>query len=146
MTADTGRKQPPEIVGVFDACAVIALLDGEPGAEVVEALLEGEGRRCVIHVLNLCEVYYHLHRRAGQERADQLLGILESFGCELDESLLPALWREASQLKAVWGRVSLADCFALALAIREEATLVTSDHHELDRIAQAGLCSVRFIR
>lgn len=146
MPAETARERPAETVEVFDACAVIALLDGEPGAEVVEASLEERGRRCVIHVLNVCEVYYHLHRSAGQERADELPGILESFGFELEGSLWPVLWREASQLKAEWRRVSLADCFALALAIREKATLATSDHHELDRIAKASLCSVRFIR
>lgn len=42
--------------------------------------------------------------------------------------------------------VALADCFALALAIREESTLVTSDHHELDAIAKAGVCPIQFIR
>ncbi len=54
--------------------------------------------------------------------------------------------RRRGQLKAEWRRISLADCFALALAIREKATLVTSDHHELDRIAETGLCPFRFIR
>jgi len=33
-------------VYVFDACAIIALLDDEPGAEVVETLLAGENHRC----------------------------------------------------------------------------------------------------
>lgn len=135
---------PAENVYVFDACAVIALLDAEPGAEVVEALLSGEGHRCVIHLLNVCEVYYHIYRRTDQQRADKLKGVLESYGFELEDSLVPALWREASRLKAEWRRVSLVDCFALA--IQEQATLVTSDHHELDPIAAAGLCPFRFIR
>jgi hypothetical protein len=38
----------------------------------------------------------------------------------------------------------IADCFALTLAIYENGTLVTSDHHELDRLAQ--LCPILFIR
>lgn len=133
-------------VYVFDACAVIALLDDEPGAEAVEALLAGENHRCLIHILNVCEVYYHIYRRADQERASKLEGILESYGFELDGMLVPVLWQEAGQLKAEWRRVSLADCFALALTIQEKATLVTTDHHELDPIAQAGLCPIRFIR
>jgi len=135
---------PAENVYVFDACAIIALLDDELGAEVVETLLEGEGHRCVIHILNVCEVYYHIYRSADKEKADKLKSVLERYGFELDEQT--ALWQEASQLKAVWRRVSLVDCFALALAIREKATLVTSDHHELDPIAQAGVCPFRFIR
>lgn len=137
---------PAERVYVFDACAIIALLDEEPGATVVESILTEEDHRCVIHLVNICEVYYHIHRRAGQQRADQLTDVLESYGFELEGSLPPALWKTAGQLKAEWRRVSLADCFALALAIREEATLVTSDHHELDPIAEAGLCPFRFIR
>ncbi len=32
------------------------------------------------------------------------------------------------------------------LSVSLPASLVTSDHHELDSIAEAGLCSVRFIR
>jgi len=137
---------PAENVYVFDACAAIALLDDEPGAEVVEALLEGEDRRCVIHVLNVCEVYYHVYRRAGKARAAKLENILKSYGFELVDSLVPVLWQEAGELKAEWRRVSLADCFALALTIQEKATLVTSDRHELEPIAQAGLCPFRFIR
>lgn len=137
---------PADNIYVFDACAVIALLDDEPGAEVVEALLEGENRRCMVHLLNVCEVYYHVYRRAGKERASKLEVILKSYGFDLIDSLVPVLWQEASELKAEWRRVSLADCFALALAIREKATLVTSDRHELEPIAQAGLCPFRFIR
>ena len=137
---------PPESVWVFDACAVIALLDAEPGAEVVEALLAEEDHRCLVHILNVCEVYYHIYRRADKERAARLPGVLESYGFELNDSLAPALWQEAGQLKAEWRRISLADCFALALAIQERATLVTSDHHELDRIAETDLCPFRFIR
>jgi hypothetical protein len=45
-----------EDVYIFDACAIIALLDAEPGAEVVERLLAEESHRCVIHLLNVCEV------------------------------------------------------------------------------------------
>jgi len=137
---------PAENVYVFDACAIIALLDDEPGGEVAETILAGEGHRCLVHLLNACEVYYHIFRRVDQKRADQLRGVLESYGFELEAALVPALWQEASRLKAEWRRVSLVDCFALALAIQEKATLVTSDHHELDPIAEAGLCPFRFIR
>lgn len=137
---------PAESVYIFDACAIIALLDAEPGAEVVEALLADESHRCVVHLLNVCEVYYHVYRRTDRRRADKLRGVLERYGFEIEDSLVPALWQEASQLKAEWRRVSLVDCFAVALAIREKATLVTSDHHELDPIAAAGLCPFRFIR
>jgi uncharacterized protein with PIN domain len=137
---------PADKVFVFDACAVIALLDNEPGATVVEALLADENNRCLIHLLNVCEVFYHVFRRADQERAGKLSDILETYGFVLADSLGPTLWQEAGKLKAVWRRVSLVDCFAVALTIEQEGTLVTSDHHELDPLAEAKVCPFRFIR
>ena len=135
-----------EPVFVFDACAFIALLEDEPGAEVVEELLQESANRCLIHAVSACEVYYDLYRRGNTEDADTLETILGEYDLELLEALPSNLWQIAGKLKAEWRRVSLADCFALALAIREEGTLVTSDHHELDRIAEAKVCPIRFIR
>lgn len=40
---------------VLDACAIIAFLRDEEGADVVESALLGS--ECVIHAVNLCEVY-----------------------------------------------------------------------------------------
>ena len=137
---------PAETVYVFDACAVVALLKTEAGAAVVESLLREEGHRCLVHAINVCEVYYDLYRRDGEDIADGLEEILEAYGFELTAGVPSTLWRAAGKLKGYWGRVSLADCFALALAMREGGTLVTSDHHELDRIAQANVCPIHFIR
>lgn len=55
-------------------------------------------------------------------------------------------WQQAGKLKVNPGKISLADCFALALAIRSGATLVTSDHHEFDRIDALDICPILFIR
>lgn len=134
-----------ESIYVLDACAIIALLQDEPGADFVRQMLHKKDHRCLIHVINLCEVYYDLCRRADQSRADRLEAILHGYGLELDDSLSD-LWKPAGTLKAEWRRVSLADCFALALAMRENATLVTTDHNELDPIAEADLCAIEFIR
>jgi predicted nucleic acid-binding protein len=137
---------PGESIYVFDACAVIALLKAEPGSEVVEALLQEEGSLCIVHAISACEIYYDLYRRDGQELADGLGEVLEGLGFELDEDVPSALWQAAGRLKVEWKRVSLADCFALARAISVAGTLVTSDHNELDRIAQAQVCPIQFIR
>jgi len=56
------------------------------------------------------------------------------------------LWQEAGRIKATFKKVSLADCFALALAKREDATLVTSDHHEFDKLLDQNICLIYFIR
>lgn len=135
-----------EPVFVFDACALIALLEDEPGARVVEDLLQDPANRCLVHAVSVCEIYYDLFRRGDTEDAETLERLLTEFGLEIVEALPSDLWRIAGKIKAEWRRVSLADCFALALAIRETGTLVTSDHHELDALAKAELCRIRFIR
>jgi predicted nucleic acid-binding protein len=57
-----------------------------------------------------------------------------------------ALWKIAGGYKAAIARVSLADCFAMALTQRLNAALMTSDRHEFDSIAAQGICPIRFIR
>ncbi len=137
---------PVDEVYVFDSCAVLALLQREPGAEVVAGILKQDGNRCLIHAINACEVYYDIFRRDGEDDASSLEEILATAGIVLVEALSSTLWRAAGKIKAEWRRVSLADCIALALTLREEGTLVTTDHHELDPIAQAGVCPILFIR
>jgi uncharacterized protein with PIN domain len=137
---------PAEAVYVFDACAVIALLQSEAGAPEVAALLQDERHRCVVHAINVCEVYYDLYRRDGEEIAAGVGEILAGYGFELIEEIPSTLWKTAGKLKGAWKRVSLADCFALALALESSGTLVTTDHHELDVLAQAKVCPMRFIR
>ena len=55
-------------------------------------------------------------------------------------------WQSVGQLKINPGKLALADCFALALAICTGGTLVTSDHHEFDAVVPLGLCPILFIR
>ena len=131
---------------VFDACAVIAMLRGEKGAELVVSLLGEPDNRCWIHAVNLCEVYYDSIRRGDTADAARLEKLLTQSGLNVETEIPQSLWESAGRLKATFRRVSLADCFALAFALGEDATLVTSDHHEFDPIAATGICPVQFIR
>jgi hypothetical protein len=63
-----------------------------------------------------------------------------------DFCIFTAFWQEAGKYKATIKKVSLADCFAVALTNRMQADLYTSDHHEFDPIAASGICPVKFIR
>ncbi len=137
---------PGDKVYVLDSCAVIALLQREPGAEVVATILKADENRCLVHTINACEVYYDILRRDGEEDASFLEEILATAGIELVDAFPSDLWQTAGKLKAEWRRVSLADCVALSLTLVEEGTLVTSDHHELDRLAEADVCPILFIR
>ncbi len=109
-----------ESVYVLDACAVLAFLHQEEGAEVVASLLQDTHSRRLIHAINACEVYYDLYRRSGEEAAAAVESILEKSGLEIESSMSSDFWQVAGRLKAVWRRISLADCFALALTIGRE--------------------------
>lgn len=127
---------------VLDACALIAFLRQEDGADVVADVLQGQGNRCLAHAINLCEVYYDMVRRTDEATAAQILA-------DVDESYLSveqALWQRAGRLKADVRRISLADCFALALADLHGGTLLTSDRHEFGPLAASGAFRIQFIR
>jgi PIN domain nuclease of toxin-antitoxin system len=128
---------------VIDACALIAFLRDEPGAEAVQNLLS---RRCYVHALNLCEVYYDFWRAANRQAAESAITDLISLGIEERNDMDSEFWREVARLKAVHRRVSLADCCALALAKRLGASLVSADRHEFEPLLAAGICRIELIR
>ena len=132
-------------VVVLDSSAVIAYLRGEPGKERVAAALLDENISCRMHALNLCEVFYDTLRAQGTAIADNVLADLALVGVqtvtEMDDDFLKA----AGRLK-VKHKLSLADCFALALKQRCNAELLTADHHEFDPIVAGGESGIVFIR
>ena len=129
---------------VLDACAIIAYLRDENGADAVETALNND--ECIIHALNMCEVYKDcLARGEDKQKADQLLLDLQSVGLNSCEEMDEELWKDAALLKSKH-KVSLADCFALSLASRKSSRLLTSDHHELDSLVGKGICDIEFIR
>jgi len=134
------------MINVLDACAMIAYLRDEPGADVVEALLLDKNNSCVAHAVNLCEVFYDFTRAADENAALTAIADLESMGLVVREDMDRHFWQEAGKYKATIKKVSLADCFAIALTNRIQADLYTSDHHEFDPIAASDICSVKFIR
>ena len=134
------------MIYVMDACAMIALLSGEAGADVVKNALLEAGSQCLAHSINLCEVYYVVWRKGGEVAAKDAVNDLKAAGVIERSDFDEAFWQEAGKMKAVQVRVSLADCCAIALTNRVGGTLLTSDHHELDSVAAAGLCNITFIR
>lgn len=132
---------------VLDACAVIALVRAEKGADVVAGMLEDAKTTCLIHAANICEVYYDAVRVYGEKKADSLLVGLEAAGLVVRDDMDPEFWKAAGRLKAR-GRISLADAFAVTLAEREQALLLTSDRHEFEPLLAKGdfPVDVRFLR
>jgi predicted nucleic acid-binding protein len=131
---------------VLDACAMIAYLHGEPGRDIVRDHLADPANIPYAHVLNICEVYYDFVRRIDEVTASAAVADLRRVGLRTKRIMSERFWRRAGQLKGTVRRVSIADCFAITLANELDATVLTSDHHEFDAIAQQGICRVTFIR
>ncbi len=130
---------------VLDACAMLAYLSGEKGSEVVEALLTDPAEVCYAHAVNLCEVYYDFLRRSDERIAREAVADLLAEGIIERRDLSRRFWQAVGAHKAR-GRISLADCFCIALAQRLSAHLVTSDRREFEALVPLGIVSVRFIR
>lgn len=130
---------------VLDACAMIAYLNGEPGASIVDRMLKDTQRECFAHSINLCEVYYDALREFDEATAGQaIIDLIDAGVVERDE-MDGNLWREAGKIKSR-GRISIADAFCAALAQRVGGEAVTSDRREFEPLAAAGVCDVLFIR
>ena len=124
---------------------MIAYLRAENGGDRVRNVLVDSSNQTYAHALNLCEVYYDFYRSDGPETALQAIRDLEFDGVIPQNEMSASFWQSAGSLKAVRKRISLADCFGLALADRLGGTLLTADHHEFDVLAWSGH-SIRFIR
>jgi len=133
---------------VLDACAVIAFLAKEAGAEKVVDLLIGAAKgdlKLYIHRINLLEVYYDAYKAGGADQADRVYQKMLNLPITIDSNLDGELFRKAGALKATY-RISLADAIAISLASQLNASLVTSDHHEFDTIEAVGYLSFEWIR
>jgi len=130
----------------MDANSLLASLRNEPGGSVADGLLADPNADCLAHSVNLCEIFYDTLRQTDLVTAQLTISDLLALGLTERQDMDTAFWQLIGQLKVSPGKISLADCFALALAIRTGGTLVTSDHHEFDVIVPLGLCPILFIR
>lgn len=130
---------------VIDSSALLAYFRDEEGSEEVENVLREPGKINLAHASNLCEVYYDLLHFFGEETAEAALVAIASFGVIERDDLDRDFWKKAGRHKAAMHRISLADCYCLTLAQREDALIITTDH-DFYAVAEQGLCHVRFIR
>jgi len=132
---------------ILDSCALIAFIRDEEGADIIEQILQDGASTVMMHAINVCEVYYDCIRAVGAEHADYVIDSLNSSNVIIREDMDAVFWKFAGSIKA-GGRISLADTFAVTLAVREEAILLTSDHHEFDPLVAKGdlSISIKFIR
>ena len=120
---------------VLDACALIAILKNEDGADNVAAAYkqaEAGEAEIIINRVNLLEVFYGFYHEKGKGYAEKIIDSVKQSIisiAEFDEALFP----EAGRLKASYS-ISLADSIALSQALFTGGELLTADHHEFDPI------------
>ena len=113
---------------VFDSFALLAYLNGETGRErVVEILtrsLAGE-MRTLLCSINLGEILDTLERRRGLVQAQRAQALIESLPI-IEADATRTLVLEAAHIKALHP-ISYANAFVAALALREDAIILTGD-------------------
>jgi predicted nucleic acid-binding protein len=133
----------------LDACALLAILKHEAGADVVNALfqraLDGEDV-LFMSIVNLLEVFYGLIGDVGIERAKAIMAPLDDTPITIIDNISPSVYQTAARLKGTYRRVSLADCVGLATAADFSAAFVTCDHHEIKAMEQREALSILWFR
>jgi PIN domain nuclease of toxin-antitoxin system len=130
---------------ILDACALIAVLNDEPGRDVVVEVVNRPDTDIAMHKINLLEVYYNIYRQGGKAMAGIFFQKFRQSPVRILPEITDAVFLEAGRLKAAY-RISLADAIALAEASISGAFLVTSDHHEFDAVEAAEDISFLWIR
>jgi predicted nucleic acid-binding protein len=113
---------------LLDSFALLAYLNDEPGGDRVQEMLTlAKSHKCrlVMSLINLGEVLYITERKRGLSTAQTVQALLESLPLELLEASRDLIL-DAAHIKALHP-ISYADAFAVALAIRESAIILTGD-------------------
>lgn len=145
-------------VFVMDCCAIIAYLKNEDGADEVQRTIEEGENDCIIHIVNLVEVYKHYCKFETEAAGDQAIQtIITTMGIEVCHDTKESLWKMVGRQ---WAKITstvrdpktggchqipMYDCFAIALALDRDGTVVTSDA-EFQHVKDAGICKVHFYR
>ena len=113
---------------VLDSYAMIAYFEDEPGADrvalVLRQLIKGKAKG-FMSAVNWGEVYYNTMREQGISEAEKVILQLDKFPIQVVD-VNKELAYEAAKLKGEF-RIAYADCFAVALSLKLDATIVTGD-------------------
>ena len=132
---------------VFDACAVIALLNDENGADIVDRLInqaEIGADRIFMNSVQALEVYYDRIYIKGREYAETVLESLYNSPIIILHEISREIIQETGRFKTSYA-LSLGDTFAAATARRLTAVLVTGDK-EMKSPEEAGEFSVLWLK
>jgi predicted nucleic acid-binding protein len=135
-------------VYLLDACALLALFNGEKGDDAVDnLLLQAEDGQIALymHIAQLLEVYYDRLYLMDMAQVKEIIESILAFPITIIDQITYPIFYEAGRLKKTYS-VSFADSIALATACSLSYTLVTSDHHEFDGIEKKEPINFFWIR
>lgn len=115
-------------ITVLDSYAMISYLQQQEGYQEVAAIIEesaANDREIFFCIINWGEVIYQAIRRGGETRAKLAEDTMSTLPIQLVEANKD-LTHQAAILKAS-KKMSYADCFAAALAMKKRGELLTGD-------------------
>lgn len=138
-------------VYILDACAIIALINDENGAENIANLwLQASKKECSIriHRINLLEAYYIISKEKGEKEAKTIVELINADKSITIEDTLAEIFYRAGQLKCLH-RMSIADAVAIAttIALSEKdnpAKLVTADYKDIKPLEKSGAIDSKY--
>jgi predicted nucleic acid-binding protein len=113
---------------VLDSFALVCLFHKEPGWQKMQKILyelQESSQRALLCRINWGEFYYIIKRRAGKEKAEESLILLEQLPIDIlsvDDELI----KESAEIKSDY-TVSYADAFCIATAQRCNGQIFTND-------------------
>jgi ribonuclease VapC len=111
---------------LIDSFALLAYLKQENNYQKVEDLLSSKETHLLMNDINIGETFYILARERGLDKAEYFINAIlpnlpiTKIGNTITEVI------DAAKIKAQYP-ISYADCFVVATAIRERATIITGD-------------------
>ena len=133
---------------ILDACALIAVLAMEKGADNIRNLFQkavDHEAILIMNKFNFLEVYYRIYRLYGKNDAEKLFNTIKQMPILINENLTDDVLKEAGRLK-VEHKISIADSIAIAETIVQKGSLVTSDHNEIETVESKENINVIWFR
>ena len=132
----------------LDACALIALLSGEKGAENVKTILQKAiDNKIIVKInqVNLLEVYYHICKIYNQDKANIAINKIKEFPIEIVIGLNENVFNEAGRIKSKY-KIPLGDSIVVAECIINNGILVTSDYKDLKKFEEEENIKINWFR
>ena len=123
---------------VLDACALIALINREEGSDAVDKLFhQAVNGEIKLHmsIINLLEVNYGFIGDIGIAKTQEIMKKIDDTPLIIISTISHQVYNEAARIKGTHHKLSLADSVGIATAAELDGVFVTSDHNELENIA-----------